>query len=232
MKGWFVVPAAGVGKRFGGNIPKQYQQLAGKTIIEHTLDKLLSLLPDGVVVVIAPDDDHWQSLSISNHPLIQVVHGGAERSDSVGLALQYLESRLCAEDWVLVHDVARPCVSADDIARLVNTFECSDVGGILAAPVSDTLKRASTERTIEVTEDRSQLWAAMTPQMFRFGVLQEALRRCKQQGVIPTDEAMAVELMGLKPGLVEGRRDNIKLTRREDLVLAEAILEWQRQLSE
>ena len=228
MNYWFVVPAAGTGRRFGSDIPKQYLEIAGKKVIERTLERLLSMAPAGVVVAINGSDRDWNTLPLSRHPLVHTVEGGAERPDSVRLALSFLEERLDPGDWVLVHDVARPCITVGDISRLLETLAEDDVGGILAAPVSDTIKRGDAAGGVEATEDRSRLWAAMTPQMFRFGLLVRALDHCAGQGVVPTDEAMAVELLGLRPRLVAGRGDNIKVTRPEDRAIAETILRWQQ----
>ena len=228
MKFWFVVPAAGVGKRFGHALPKQYLELAGQRVIEHTLERLLALNPAGIAVAINGQDPLWKSLAISRHPLIRTVPGGEERADSVRLALLALASDLAADDWVLVHDVARPCITTGDLSHLIAELRSSEVGGLLAAPVSDTLKRIGNDGCSDGTADRSQFWAAMTPQMFRYGLLLKALRQCQQQQVTPTDEAMAVELLGLRPQLVTGRRDNIKITTREDMAIAETILRWQQ----
>lgn len=228
MNGWFVVPAAGLGRRFGGPAPKQYQILAGKTVIEHCLERLLRLHVLGIVVVIHPDDRHWRELALSAHPQIHTVDGGRERVDSVGNGLKFLRPQLADDDWVLVHDVARPCVRSSDIHRLIDATSRTEVGGILATPVSDTLKRVDTDRILG-TEDRARLWAAMTPQMFRYGLLCQALEQASREGHLVTDEAEAVERLGLAPIVVAGKRDNIKITHAEDLVLAEAILSWQHR---
>ena len=227
MNSWIIVPAAGVGKRFGGDIPKQYLDLAGKMVIEHTLERLLSLEPAGIVVAVSGEDNIWHRLPVSSHPLVRTVTGGEERSDSVRLALRSLANDVSDDQWVLVHDVARPCVTTADITNLADQLANAAVGGILAAPVSDTLKRSDGESKVVETVNRSGLWAAMTPQMFRYGVLLKALEECHRQGISPTDEAMAVEMLGLRPQLVEGRRDNIKITRREDMAIAETILRRQ-----
>lgn len=229
MNGWFVVPAAGVGKRFGSDIPKQYLTLAGKRVVEHTLERLLSLTPRGIVIAVSREDSVWRTLPLSRHPLISVVTGGQERSDSVRNALVFLREKVDSSDWILVHDVARPCVSIEDISRLFLQLENSAIGGILATPVSDTLKLIGQDLKIEKTEDRSKFWAALTPQMFRFDVLMEGVDYCLQNGIVPTDEAMALELIGYHPELVEARRDNIKITRPEDMAIAETILCWQHQ---
>ncbi|MGD9661262.1 MAG: 2-C-methyl-D-erythritol 4-phosphate cytidylyltransferase [Porticoccaceae bacterium] len=227
MSFWFVVPAAGVGSRFGGDEPKQYALLAGKTVIEHTLERLLAVKPSGIVVAIHPDDQRWQTLDISRHPLIRSVTGGTERVHSVSHALAALAEQAADDDWVLVHDVARPCVRIEDIQRLQETLKDSSVGGILAAPVSDTIKIVADGCKITRTQNRSTLWSAMTPQMFRYALLSDSLTQALLQKIIPTDEAMAVELAGFSPEVVPGCRDNIKITREEDMAIATAILAWQ-----
>jgi 2-C-methyl-D-erythritol 4-phosphate cytidylyltransferase len=228
LKCWAIVPAAGIGTRMGAEIPKQYLQLNGKTILEHTLERLLELpLLAGIVVTINPFDELWDSLAIASHPKVIRVDGGQERSDSVLNGLHHLQSKLDKLDWVLVHDAARPCVELDNIEGLVNELEDHLVGGILGVPVSDTIKRINREYGIETTVDRQVLWQAQTPQMFRYGILLEALERAAKHGAAITDEASAVEQMGYYPLMVEGRRDNIKITRPEDLPMAELILNTQ-----
>lgn len=233
MKTWIVVPAAGVGRRFGGEMPKQYQPLLGKPVIEHTLGRLLQLSEVQVVVAVSPDDSQWQQLPVFQNDRIQMVQGGHERADSVRLALESLQGRAGIDDWVLVHDVARPCVRVQDIQYLMAALGSHRVGGILATPLSDTVKRVahqsdSDTADIVVTEDRSQLWAAQTPQMFRYGLLLEGLIQAVQQGCQPTDESAAIEHLGYTPCVVEGSRDNIKITRLEDMAIAEAIMMYQR----
>lgn len=228
---WLVVPAAGAGRRFGLALPKQYAMLAGKPVIQHTLGRLLALKPRALVVAVAPDDATWPTLKLSRHPLVRTVTGGSERADSVRLALEALAAEVGEQDWVLVHDVARPCITLADIRKLVAAVARADAGGILAAPVSDTLKQVNRELTIEKTLDRDTLWAAMTPQMFRFGLLREALGSAHAAGRTPTDEAGAMEESGQPVRVVQGRRDNIKITLREDLAIAETILRWQSNYS-
>jgi 2-C-methyl-D-erythritol 4-phosphate cytidylyltransferase len=222
MTFWVVVPAAGVGRRFGAGMPKQYCHVAGKPIIEHTLARLVELEPEGIVVAIAGNDRHWPTLPIADHPLISTVEGGEERAQSVLNALTFLEQKADAEDWVLVHDVARPCVRRRDVKNLLQQLASDPVGGLLAVPTSDTLKQVD-GHCISHTVDRAGLWSAMTPQMFRHAMLLKAL----QQQVAVTDESMAMELAGYTPNVVEGSRDNIKVTRPEDLAIVEAILRWQ-----
>ena len=229
MTTWVVVPAAGVGRRFGGDTPKQYQQLLGKPVIEHTLERLLELDDAQTVVAVSSVDTQWQKLSVFQSPRIQTVIGGDERADSVRLALETLQGKAKQDDWVLVHDVARPCVRVQDIKNLLAQLANHKVGGVLATPVSDTLKRVLNQPDIDSTEDRSQLWAAQTPQMFRYGLLLESLQAAVEQQRQPTDESAAIEQLGYTPSVVEGSRDNIKITRLEDMAIAEAIMKYQQE---
>jgi len=240
MKYWFIVPAAGCGSRFGSEKPKQYASLAGSTVIENTLERLLELEAQALVLAINPDDSYWPTLEISLHQKIRSCAGGAERADSVYLALQSIASEADASDWVLVHDVARPCVRVADIRLLMNSLSAHPVGGLLASPVSATLKRvgnsqyagtATMKTAGEVLEtvSRDNLWAAATPQMFRFGLLMKALQQCRDAGISPTDEAGAIERLGLQPEVVEGHSDNLKITQGADLPLAEAVLTYQQR---
>lgn len=225
---WAVVPAAGVGRRMGADRPKQYLSLAGATVIEHTLNRLLGfpgLL--GVVVAVSSDDPYWPRLPVASRARIRRAPGGPERCHSVLNALEVLAETAEPDDWVLVHDAARPCLSRRDMVRLVETVRGSVSGGILAVPVRDTLKRADGTGAIAGTVDRCALWHALTPQMFRLGPLREALREAVEQGMAVTDESAAMERAGHHPLLVEGRADNIKITRPEDLVLAEFFLHRQ-----
>lgn len=225
---WGVVPAAGVGARMGADRPKQYLSLLGKTVIEHTLERLLEAkLFAGIAVAVSPEDPYWPELAISRHPKIHTAPGGRERADSVKNGLDFLAPLAGANDWVLVHDAARPCVHAADIVKLTSTLADDPVGGILALPVHDTLKRVESGAIME-TVDRRQIWRALTPQMFRLGALHHALEDAAQRGLVVTDEASALELQGRRPRIVEGRPDNIKITRPEDLSLAAFYLEQQR----
>ncbi|TAN46707.1 MAG: 2-C-methyl-D-erythritol 4-phosphate cytidylyltransferase [Methylococcaceae bacterium] len=222
---WGIVPAAGVGKRMAADRPKQYLPLLGKTVIEHTLERLLAAgVWAGIVVAVSPEDPYWPDLPIAGHPLIHTAPGGKERADSVFNALEYLQNQAHDEDWALVHDAARPCITASDVQRMITRLQHEPVGGILALPVHDTLKRVSGD-AITATIDRSTIWRALTPQMFRLGALREALREAAANGSLVTDEASALELKGLQPKIVEGRPDNLKITRPEDLALAAFYLE-------
>jgi 2-C-methyl-D-erythritol 4-phosphate cytidylyltransferase len=222
---WAVIPAAGRGTRFGGEIPKQYLEAAGKPLIAHALDALLSHpRVSGVVVALAADDAHWSNQdSLHSKPVLRCT-GGGERADSVLAALQALPPDVSVDTLVLVHDAARPNLRGDDIGRLIAAAEVDAEGAILAAPVRDTLKRADEHTRIAATEPRDGLWRALTPQAFRRGALTAALESARAVGVVVTDEAMAMERMGAKPRLVEGREDNIKVTTPSDLALAAYLL--------
>jgi len=228
IKCWAVVPAAGVGKRMNADRPKQYLELAGKTVIEHTLSRLLQAdVFAAVSVAISAEDPYWPELDISSHGNIITAPGGKERADSVLSALTAIRAAASDEDWVLVHDAARPCITNADIHRLITTLYQDDVGGILALPSHDTLKNVQ-GACIAGTLDRNRIWRALTPQMFRYGLLKNALEAAEGNPAI-TDEAGALELQGLRPKIVEGRPDNIKITRPEDLALAQFYLEQQNQ---
>ncbi|MCV6628189.1 MAG: 2-C-methyl-D-erythritol 4-phosphate cytidylyltransferase [Cellvibrionaceae bacterium] len=220
---WAVIPAAGVGARMGADRPKQYLPLAGKTVIEHSIAALVALDSiASITLALAPADPYWPELKISGP--IRVVDGGRERADSVLNALRSLQGEADADDWVLVHDAARPCVRHSALLALLAQLAEHPVGGILAHPLADTLKQSDARQQVEATLDRSRIWAAQTPQLFRFGLLLNALEQALQQGLAVTDEASAIEQAGLKAALVDGPADNIKITRPEDLPLAEFIL--------
>jgi 2-C-methyl-D-erythritol 4-phosphate cytidylyltransferase len=222
---WLIVPAAGKGQRFGSHIPKQYLPLLGHTVMECTLNRL-SLVPqiNQIIVPIHPQDNTAQTLNFTHRSKIVFCEGGAERADSVLAGLDAIASQAHANDWVLVHDVARPCVRLSDIQNLINTLQHDPIGGILAHPVRDTIKQANDKNHIIATVPRQQLWQAFTPQMFRFSVLYQALKQAKLQKLVVTDEASAVELLGYQPKLITGSHDNLKITYPADLLLAEYLL--------
>ncbi len=225
-KFWAIVPAAGVGKRMQADRPKQYLSLAGKTVLEQTLARLLKAdVFSAISVAISKEDPYWPELSCSTHEKIIIASGGKERADSVLSSLKSLKALASVNDWVLVHDAARPCLTHSDIHLLINTLKNDDVGGILALPSHDTLKKVAGVK-ITQTIDRSIIWKALTPQMFRYGMLKQALEQAKGNPAI-TDEASALEMQGLQPKIVEGRSDNIKITRPEDLALAQFYMEQQ-----
>ena len=222
---WAVVPAAGRGARFGGDTPKQYLKLFGRPLLWHTLDRLLRHPGvDGVVVALAAADPNWPGWTELRGKPVHACSGGDDRAASVLAGIAALPSQVREKDWVLVHDAARPCLRLDDLSRLLEHGCAHDVGALLAAPVRDTLKRATSSGHVERTEPREALWRALTPQLFRRGLLEHALEGAQAAGASVTDEASAVERLGLKPLLVEGAADNIKVTEPADLALAEFIL--------
>ena len=221
---WCIVPAAGSGRRFGADIPKQYLPLGGKPLIECTLERLAACREiAGLMVVLADGDTYWPGISSVRGKPVRTATGAAERSGSVLSGLRALPPEVDADDFVLVHDAARPCISADDVAMLVARGIPAG-GGLLAAPVRDTLKRGNAERRVAATESREALWRALTPQLFRRGELTRALEQAEADGVAITDEAMAMERAGHRPLLVEGAEDNIKVTTAADLALAVFLL--------
>ncbi|MCJ7452053.1 MAG: 2-C-methyl-D-erythritol 4-phosphate cytidylyltransferase [Steroidobacteraceae bacterium] len=222
---WAVVVAAGRGERFGGSTPKQYTLLLGRPALSWSLAALLaSPAVDGVVVALAPRDRRWKRLAESRSPRISTCVGGDRREASVSNALLSLAARAHDDDWVIVHDAARPCLRREDLDKLIAATRRDPVGGLLAIPVPDTLKVNDGRGRSARTADRSVLWRALTPQIFRYGLLRRALALCVERERVVTDEASAVEALGLRPRLVQGRGDNIKLTTPADRVLAEAIL--------
>lgn len=212
-----IVPAAGIGCRMESQLPKQYLKIGAMTILEHTLQKLLTHSKiSEVVVVINKEDELFSTLDVASK--VKVTYGGETRADSVLAGLN-----LVAENkWALVHDAARPCVTHQDITKLINRVLQEDKGGILAMPLSDTIKQADTNNpdTINHSVDRTYLWGAATPQLFNAGELKACLNRALNNHVAITDEASAIEYCGGHPLLVECRRDNIKITCPEDLNLA------------
>ena len=223
---WTVIPAAGSSRRMGAGVhPKQYLTLRGRCVLEWSVAPFLARSDcAGVVVVLAGDDQQWRTLELSRHPRVSTTVGGAERSASVQQGLHALRDRAGESDWVLVHDAARPCLGQDDLTQLIATVQADDVGGLLASPVIDTLKRSDGADRVAGTVSRAGLWRALTPQMFRYGLLDRALTQAAASPVSVTDEAQAVELLGLRPRMVAGNADNIKITVPADLARAEQIL--------
>ena len=225
---WVVMPAAGAGTRMGAGMPKQYLPLVGRPVLAHALERLAGHPRiAGTVVVLAPDDPRWEGLALGALPRPRRVDGGAERCQSVLNGLDALASEAADDDWVLVHDAARPCVRREDIDRLLADLEDHPVGGLLGLPVRDTMKRADAGGAVRETVSREGLWHALTPQMFRYGLLRRALRTVLDSGRLVTDEAQAIELAGHSPRMVEGSPDNIKVTHPRDLALAELFLREQ-----
>lgn len=219
---WVIIPAAGIGKRMGTDIPKQYLKLGEQTVLEQTISRFQNLPQiKGIVVCIASDDSFFNQLSVSQH--IMITNGGKERSDSVLNGLKFLEKYARENDWILVHDAARPCVRKSDIEKLMFELQNDDVGGLLAVPVRDTMKRTKNQH-VEMTVSRENLWHALTPQMFRFKTLKIALETALEKQQMITDEAQAIEFLGLNPKIVEGHADNIKITHPNDLQLAHLFL--------
>jgi 2-C-methyl-D-erythritol 4-phosphate cytidylyltransferase len=221
---WCVVPAAGRGTRVGGVCPKQYLPLAGRPLIEHTLERLAAHPRiAGLLVTLGRDDAHWPGITELNGKRVLTAAGGAERSDSVLAGIDALPAAVGQDDFVLVHDAARPCVRLTDISTLIERGSARD-GGLLGAPLRDTLKRADAAGCSVQTEPRDQRWRAFTPQLFRRGQLAAALRAASRDGRAVSDEAMAMELAGYAPLLVEGAEDNIKVTTAADFPLAAYLL--------
>jgi len=213
----------------GGPVPKQYLLLQGRTILDRTIARLLKVPQISRIQVVVSEDDGWWGESLfSDHPRVVRVAGGAERCHSVLNALHALTTSAVADDWVLIHDAARPCVRPSDIERLIATLADHPVGGLLAVPLHDTIKQATQQHTVQATLPRESLWRAFTPQMFRLGQLTQALEQALGSGQLVTDEASAMELAGRQPLLVEGAADNIKITRPEDLALAAFYLQRQK----
>ncbi|MBT3813327.1 MAG: 2-C-methyl-D-erythritol 4-phosphate cytidylyltransferase [Gammaproteobacteria bacterium] len=227
-KYWGIVPAAGVGKRMQADRPKQYLPLNNITVIEQTLTRLLEVKSiSAVVVAISKEDPYWPTLEISSNPRIYTAAGGKERADSVLSALNSIADKADDNDWVLVHDAARPCITKSDVEYLINELQDHPVGGILGLASHDTLKSVDNNLAISGTVDRSKIWRAFTPQMFRYAALKHALQEAADKGWIMTDDASAMELQGMQPKIIAGRADNLKITRPEDLALAQFYLEQQ-----
>jgi len=227
---WAVIPAAGGGTRMGINRPKQYLPLRGRTILEWSLAPFLDHDQiDGVVLVLAKNDQEYPKLSIARHPKIVTTHGGVARADSVlsGLEAVAARTQVFEEVFVMVHDAARPCVEWADIERLREEAD-DEHGGLLALPVTDTLKK-SKQGKVSSTVDREFIWRAQTPQIFRLDLLMNSLKECAERGLEVTDEASAMERAGYTPRLVRGRDSNIKVTYAEDLAVAEFWLARQEQ---
>jgi 2-C-methyl-D-erythritol 4-phosphate cytidylyltransferase len=229
MRYYLVIPAAGSGRRFAASHPKQYARLGATTVIEHALAPFEADADcAGIVVAVAAGDTSWTNISLRRTRVIEMAQGGEQRAHSVRNALRALVGRARDDDWVMVHDAARPCLAPDDLQLLKRELAAHPVGGLLAVPLADTLKRALEPGTrathVDETIDRNGLWRAATPQVFRFGVLLRALEAALEAQRVPTDEAQAIEWTGQRPRLVAGRADNIKVTTTEDLELASAIL--------
>ncbi|MDE0512379.1 MAG: 2-C-methyl-D-erythritol 4-phosphate cytidylyltransferase [Gammaproteobacteria bacterium] len=222
---WAVIPAGGVGRRMGADRPKQYLKLLDRTVLEHSMLPFCEHpLIKGIVVVVADGDEFWPALAPARHPRVVTAPGGHERCHSVLNGLKRLAGLADDGDWVLVHDAARPCVSGTDIDSLIDGLRDHPVGGVLAQPVRDTVKQVAQDHAIEATLERERLWRALTPQMFRLGVLREAIGAAAGESLLVTDEAQALEHSGYRPAIVPGGAHNIKVSLPEDLALAEFYL--------
>lgn len=237
-KYWAILPAAGVGSRMQADRPKQYLSISvadqQKLVIQHTLDRLLEYpLFEKIVVVVSKTDPYWAELDYRDNDKIIVADGGKERCDSVLNGLNALADLASDNDVVAVHDIARPCITHQDLDKLFSELNSSaSVGAILANPVRDTMKRGvintnSSKNVIDHTVEREQLWHALTPQVFSYALLKQAMEEALSANHSVTDEASAVEYLNHQPLLVEGRSDNIKITRPQDLQLAELFLNQQ-----
>ena len=229
---WAVLPAAGIGRRMGSNIPKQYLSIDGAPLLLHSLRRLSAVKKiEKIVVVIHPEDSRWAELEKSikeefGNRIITVM-GGGERYQSVLNGLTALTEFAGKDDWVLVHDAVRPCVRTSDIENLIQKVSLHSIGGLLGSPVDNTLKRVDKKLTVIETVDRESYWNALTPQMFRFALLKESIQTVVVSGEQVTDEAAAMEVAGFKPIMIAGQKDNIKITVEADLVLASQILKNQ-----
>lgn len=235
---WAIVPAAGIGQRMKTTLPKQYLKLHEKTVLEHTLHALAQHSKiQQIMVCLNPQDTFWSELSLSQTMSIrsvdiQTTAGGETRAQSVLNGLQAIKDQASADDWVLVHDAARPCVSLTSLNKLVTELQYDSVGGLLAIPSKDTLKQAVIDDDGSVraaeTLDRNVVWRAQTPQMFRYGLLKQGLQAALKQSFEVTDEASAIEYLGYQARLIEGEENNFKITTPDDLVLAEKLLKSEK----
>ncbi|HSI38794.1 MAG TPA: 2-C-methyl-D-erythritol 4-phosphate cytidylyltransferase [Methylotenera sp.] len=218
-----IIPAAGSSSRMGADSPKQYLSLNGEPLIQHVIkvfDQAAKI--SSINVILSPDDTHWPSTDIASSKLQVHYCGGETRATTVLNGLNAISSQVEADDWVLVHDAARPGLSNQLLNQLLITLEEDSVGGLLALPLADTLKRADDEQRVSTTVPRTDLWQAQTPQMFRYATLKQALTAFEGT---PTDEAEAIEALGLKPKLVTGELRNLKVTYPQDLAVLSALLD-------
>jgi 2-C-methyl-D-erythritol 4-phosphate cytidylyltransferase len=225
---WAIIPAAGTGSRMGGTLPKQYLGFQGKTLLEHSLDRLLSH-PQiaGAVLALRDDDEHWDQLAYMPAKPLFTTHGGAERLHSVYSGLTTLQYRCGNDALALVHDAVRPLVTHTELDQVIAAARKHQAGAILACPVTDTLKRENQSLEIDSTISRQGLWRAQTPQVFHLAPLLNALKQVIDDDVAITDDAQAIERLGYSPALVAGSAENLKITTPDDLRLAEMI--WLNQ---
>ena len=231
MNCWGVLPAAGSGSRFGAEVPKQYLSVGGRAVISWSIETLLAAPLRSLIVALSPGDSHWPTLGWDAEARVETCAGGAQRQQSVLKALAALQGRAAEDDWILVHDAVRPCVRAEDIANLIEATAAGGDGGMLGWPVDNSLKRVADSMAVLDNVDRRQCWNAATPQMFRYGVLRDALRRAEERGASHTDESAAVMAAGGGVRMVSCAKDNIKITHEPDLALAGFILERRRENS-
>jgi len=218
---WVVLAAAGKGTRLGADVPKTYVPIHGRPLISYSLDCFLSYAPCvGIVVVIAEDDQHWSLLPYTDMDNVYCVRGGNERYDSVLRGLQFLHDKVNANSWVMVHDGARPCITHASLDRLLQALQKDAVGGLLGVPVTDTVKRIDANHNVESTLDRDDLYLAQTPQLFRYGVLSNAMAAALATNINITDSSMAVAQAGYPCTVVAGDVSNLKVTTSADLALA------------
>lgn len=228
-----IIPAAGFGSRMGITIPKQYLDLAGQPVIAHTLNVFLNCSRiSSVNLVLNNEDTVFKNLECTKHSKLSVYYAGGEtRAGTVLNGLQAIKNKVSEDDWILVHDAARPCLSAALLNNLLDDLQEDAVGGLLAIPLAETLKRADSNNKVSRTESRENLWQAQTPQMFRYAILNQALDRFNQFNAVPTDEAQAIEALGYAPTLVRGDLRNIKITYPPDLELAKLIINAELKLN-
>ncbi len=230
-KCWVVIPAAGIGERVGSSIPKQYLQIAGKTVLQHAISPFVGNgRIAGITVALHPEDTHFSTLEMNATTCdkIHSVIGGETRAHSVLNALDSIEAQLAKDDFVLVHDAARPCLSNNDLDLLIDACLTHEVGGIIGSRVADTIKHVENNNIVS-TLDRENIWRAYTPQMFKFGLLQSAIQKAFKDNIYITDEASAIEYIGYQPCMIEGDARNIKVTTAEDISLAEIFLQEEKR---
>lgn len=231
MKYWVIIPAAGSGTRFNQTIPKQYLKIHGKSLLTYTIENFLANPLIHKIFLPLSHDSLFDTLSVADHPKIQKIAGGETRMLSVKNALDALKEFAAATDWVLVHDAVRPCLHPDDLTTLIDTLKDDEVGGILGNPICDTVKSVS-GGTITRTIDRTLLWHATTPQMFRYGILMDAINYCLSSETQVTDEASAIEQLGYNPKMVTAAHPNPKLTHERDQSYIAMLLTEKNEASE
>ena len=230
-KFWLIIPAAGIGSRMQMDKPKQYLQIENKTILEHTVACFLDHPAfEEVYVGLSEQDVYFEQCGLNLDSGITTYKGGRERADTVLKGLECISDKANPEDWVWVHDAARPCLSKQEIDLLIDELKHTDIGLVLGVPVSDTLKRVSDSKVLDhrseisVTVDRAGLWRAMTPQIFKYGALRQALEFCRDNNKVVTDEASALENIGKRASMVQGSEQNIKVTLPADIAKAQEFI--------